>query len=507
MVKLIGLTKIRWQYAITTLLGVMAIGSISILLMDWQKDRSQSTCTPNPAKPLQSIITPMDLTERPKQSQPVKLDTNNPFAAYKISSSKSGQILNYTNKEYTCGWLYRGKDNQLVSIEKALETNTDYIFQVGMPLGKNSAQFSLSMWLASQPDIKNEPSPGKSNEPSPQASVGGKKVTPSQAPPSSPPSSFELSWKGIGVDAIVSIASSIAVMLFVGNKIKPITQYFRDFVQTRESKNLRLFWLGKNISKNEKYELPKYYIVYGSTSEPGTESRTSNEYSDAKDLIKKFLEKKIGCIVKPHRLLDDEVLDQNIFKDGNVILLTGEAHPIPGFDSFVEDIELPYFYMKDGQNSTKLFRRPNTSAGNQVEYRQASVMDRDNTISLAFATLTRLVDPDSDKIIIILNGGHGFGVSAPAYFLTSNDDPKSSSLRYLDFSKLNREVQSYQLVLEANNSDGKKKAESRDLHLSTWIRLEVTHKNLNSAITDLCQGPNVSQKKLDTRVSSPANYP
>jgi hypothetical protein len=126
MAKLIGSTKMKWQYTITALLGIAAIGSISILLMNWQKDRSQSTCTPNPTKPLQSIISPMDLTERPKQSQPVKIDPNNPFAAYRISSSKSGQILNYTNKEYTCGWLYRAKDNQLVSIEKALEANTDY---------------------------------------------------------------------------------------------------------------------------------------------------------------------------------------------------------------------------------------------------------------------------------------------------------------------------------------------------------------------------------------------
>jgi hypothetical protein len=376
-----------------------------------------------------------------------------------------------------------------------------------MPLGKNSAQLSLSMWLASPPDIKNEPSLGKSNEPLPQPSVGEKKVTPNQTPSSSPSSGFEISWKGIGVDAIVSIASSIVVMLVIGNKLKTITEYFRDFAQTRESKDLKLFWFGKNSSKNERHALPTYHIVYGSTSDSGVENFTSNEYSKAKELIIKFLES-IDCVVEEHMLLANEVLDQTMF-DGNVILLTGEAHPILGFDNFVENIKLPYFYRKDGQNPTKLFRRVKKFSGDQIEYRQASVMDSDNTVSLAFATLTRLVDPDTDKIVIILNGGHGFGVSAPAYFLTSYDDRKSSNLRYLDFSKLNKEVHSYQIVLEANNSKKAKKPglNSRDLHLSTWIRLEVTPNDLNSAITDLCQGSNVSQKKLDTRVPSPASYP
>jgi hypothetical protein len=372
-----------------------------------------------------------------------------------------------------CAWLVFQSSDKVLEINQPLPKDGEYIIQ----LSTLGSQVEGSIGLS----LKNYPlktSIANSAEDEITQPAGSR-------PENSSGLDLEFDWrKDIGISGLVNIACTLILAMFGNFGIKEINRKL--LLEKKEEKNLRLFWLGDNRPKNENSILPKYHVICGSITNPGAENLISVEYSKAKEKIVKFLEK-IGCEVEEHTLHPGERLDPSCF-DGNVVLLTGETHPILGFEEFVESVKLPYFYKKNDQGVMSLFRRVRNFSGNQIEYRQASVLDKDHNICLAFGTLTRFANDNTEQVMIILNGGHGFGVSAPAYFLTSSDTRKTSNLGYLNFYRLNKEAPSYQIVLEVNNSKKQSKPDltSRDLHLSTWIRLEVGDHQLRSAVADLC---------------------
>jgi hypothetical protein len=474
----VAVMRLIKKSALFVFIGI-ALGTLNVT--DLARGEVPQTSCPTRRPPIADInIDFINGLNKEIRSKSIDISPKNPDIGYRFKANAGEQLTTFLRPPGTCAWLYLDNTNKALDWNEPFTKDGQYTLQISALDKMVSGVIKLSLDNPNRQEVIVKPA---------QTAKLPSLSSPAIIPPTT---GFQIDWvKDIALNSFVNIACTL-LLIFLGNfGLRSIKDYLKILVEKKESRDLKIFWFGESSSESDDVvDLCKYHIVFGlkPSSKPGGDASISPEYISAIRHIRQFLEGS-GCEVIECPLMPDERLSNAIF-EGNVILLTGDEYSLLGFEKFVEDVKLPYFF-KRNNNSLKLFRRLRSFSGDQLEYRQASIMDKDNpnTISLAFGTLTRLVNPDSNRIIIVLNGEYGFGVSASADFLTKYEHGQASSLSYLDFGKLNRDVGSYQIVLEASNGTKTNNLDrKKDLHLSTWIRVGVEQDELKNAIADLCQG-------------------
>jgi hypothetical protein len=448
--------------------------------------------------------------------------------------AKKGQKFKYTTDSGSiCVWLYT-PDNNLVDVRYPLEQSGKYTFQISSPQGSRTLDFHLSLKdpqgqsnppqnpsRESSPSInpsssstassssKSTPSPVTSPAPSISSSPlviptpsnlesvrtsatdsnSNNPQRPSQESRSEPSDSAKpsvvaepsssIDWNnGVWLALAVNVLASMLIT-FTGNfgVKKSLKSYMQDLVD-RKVGSLKVFWEGRTSERNSpKDSQPKYHIIYGGV-EQDEEDVVSEEFRSAIDMINNFFKDYMKCSHEIHTLNSMKKLNMDFF-DENVVLLVSGKHTIAGFDDFCRNLNLPYIYENE-----KLVRRNKRFEG-PIESRDAYIKEKGSRIvSLASATVTRIINPNKNKLIIILNGLHGNGISGSARFLTN----LAEGSLYLDFNRLNQEINSYQLVLEVANDKGLKPLNltSMELQLCTWLSFGVDQDDIQTSIKEFC---------------------
>jgi hypothetical protein len=475
-----------------TLIFLIALGSvaIAIFLSNWLSVQQNVPCASQPKKFLgNSEVETLDLSSSPKLVS-VQL-SGDQLRGYTFSSKTGGQRLEIESNTSVCNWLYSQKDSQFIPVDREIEKGKNYILHLQREQGKGISSFLLKISLS---DLQKTVKPNTQASSTVQLEGSSQEISHKVQDKKDNSITFlDIDWrKDILLAIFINFVASLLLVLGNNLGVKSWNEHAHDFKEAQNLKDLRYFWFGPKRTKKSITKSDKYTIIH--SVEKNGEPSVLLEYSRAKTDIKHFLEKEWGCNVSLKEIDADTRINLDLFKE-NIVLLTGEKHPIVGFDNFVDEVKLTYYY-RLVNGVLKLYHRSmDGPKQEQLDYRQASAMDNDNhrQIQLEFCVLTRFFNPRTKKVIIILNGEHGFGVSSLAYFLTAQADQihTNTNLRYLDFKCFNKEVNMYQIVLEANNILGGKSGLEKNtinLQLFTWCSLDVKYHKLEEAICRLCQG-------------------
>ena len=440
--------NIRWKNFL-----LLVFTMIVVLLLDMDISRSQSgqKCDTNPPIIGESSILQIGLTKDPVIRQ-LTISPKRPIG-YRFKA-KSGDTLTFGRPPGICHWLALDNQSKPIDYQEPLPKEGEYTLK----FSSLENEFGGSITLGLTPANEANPAKSKSDSVNPVSNNG-----------------LEIDWrKDLMLATVVNI--STALLLTLCNQFgitKSFKQSLREAKENKEIGSLKLFWgnkLGTGLSKAE-----KYHIVY-------KESALTTDYHQAMSRVKEFLEGHItNERVDLHPLRQDDYLKGDLFKD-NVVILADGVHQISGFEDFCETAKIPYsFDQGQQQQRLKLLRRRNNDvmeAGSAFISKQG-----ENTATFAFGLLTRIINPENKKVIIILNGGHKSAIDGSARFLTANKGDLPRNSLYLDFERLNKEVNSYQLVLEVtNNREHQPQKPSGNLHLGAWHPFDVTATDINSAI-------------------------
>jgi hypothetical protein len=424
---------------------------------------SPSSCKGNAKPPLgDRQIVSIKLTNEAKI---IPIEISPPRTIGFKFNAKSSDRLSIHIPVGVCSWLIEYDTRKSLDFNDSFSNTGDYILQISTFKGTINDEINLrliSSNATSSVDLK-------------------------QNNPDLKASNLQMDWFiNIVIPLIINIFSTLILILFGYFGINKSIKGYIDESKGREIEGLKQFWHHQGLKK-QKFKFsnnPQYNIVYGKVNTQGMVGYIDQEFSTAIDKIKGFLKTHIRGNVKVHALNSGKRIDRTFF-DENVIILVGSEHKITGLEKFFNDINLPHIFKEmDGENIVIRSVKKNGSSMNGIE-RRPSFIENAGIVDFAFGTITRIVQGQNGKLIIILNAEHGSGITGASLFLTSEYFHFLNEYCW-DLEKINKKYTSYQLLVELNNDrmDSPVKTEIVSPRFRAWDDFNIN--DLDSAINCLC---------------------
>ncbi len=279
---------------------------------------------------------------------------------------------------------------------------------------------------------------------------------------------------------IVGVISGLLVSLIVGPR--SLKKILRDRERNKTIGRLKDFWITPKSITNFSYGKDQTYIIVCGRERPGNnnEKEPRIAYSEACGilLIHQILDIVFNgnCHIEERFLDTDESFNSNWF-NRNVIIFGGQIS-LKSFGKLCRSLKVPFYqYNLLPENDDRSFVQ--FENGNEkAKYSPGVGTNRE--ILRDIGTVTRIVDPNNKKLLVLLNGSYAAGLLMATSSITKAEK--------FDTNGFNPETTAQQLLVSVSNIKNNFITPEHPFEVCFgWKEFRVTENELQNAINTACE--------------------